>query len=370
MDTYPQSLTLPGAWVAAPSLSEEQLTGTFWTYGLLDCLPFTPFLVLAPDGLVGNYRHPNEDSWLVQDGRLAFMSDRGVCTTLFEAAKLQGGRIVGLAGRIRLAGSEQVVELRRTDHPVHPLYPTPSDTNREAEFIKTCEGPHRPNLVVLRAGNGSLHSSWTRDLTDQERSWDLCISFYGGADALPQDAEYLTYQPKQRKFPAIYDLFRPGSPLWGYDRIWMPDDDLMTGWGDINLLFHLSRKHGLDLSQPSLQQRPDCYITHEITMQQPESTLRFVSFVELMCPIFSKRALEICIGSFRDCISGFGLDHLWPSFLGTPHVKVAIMDQVGIVHTRPVGVNYDLHQAAAEGLAMLDVYKIGFFRFPHQKVPF
>jgi len=46
-----------------------------------------------------------------------------------------------------------------------------------------------------------------------ERSWDLCVSSYGkDAISVAGPCEYLTQQPRQRKFQAIYDLFFEGSP--------------------------------------------------------------------------------------------------------------------------------------------------------------
>ena len=170
-------------------------------------------------------------------------------------------------------------------------------------------------------------------------------------------AEYVTHQPHQRKFQAIHDLFFDGSPLWQYERVWFPDDDLMTGWGSINLLFHLARKYSLDLSQPSLLPVEGCFITHAITRQQRDSVLRYVDFVEIMCPVFSARALAVCRGTFRDSVSGFGLDHLWPALLGGGRTQIAIIDATGVVHTRPIGQTYDVQSAIAEEAALLNAYQ-------------
>ena len=193
----------------------------------------------------------------------------------------------------------------------------------------------------------------------------MCISYYGPDPGGVQDEpEYLTHQPAQRKFQALHDLFAPGSPLWAYERVWFPDDDIMTSWGDINRIFHLGRRYGLDLCQPALRPGDDCHILHDVTEQQPGSTLRFVSFVEIMCPVFSARALRICVGSFRDSVSGFGLDHLWPALLGGPRTRIAMLDAVGVVHTRPFGKNYDLAAALREEKHVLRSYQIARVGFP------
>ena len=354
----------PTTWPSAPFVSEDRLTGTFWRFTTDYGLVLSNFLVLAPDGLIGNFYSKNEDSWKVDDGRLVFTSSNGIPTTIFDRGG-SPGQVTHLAGRVLIGADTHMHVLHRVEHPPHPTFATPADMPRQAEFVRRLRRPQRPNLVVLRAGPESLHESWTRDITDQQRNWDLCVSYYGkNLEDFTGDAEYLSHQPSQRKFQALFDLFHPGSPLWAYDRIWFPDDDLMTGWRDINRIFHLSLKHGLDLCQPSLRPGPDCYATHDMTYQRPGSLLRYVHFIEIMCPLFSPRALRICLGTFRDSVSGFGLDQLWPSLLGGSRNRMAILDDVALVHTRPVGLHYDLRAAAGEEAALLSAYPLRRIVFP------
>ena len=88
------------------------------------------------------------------------------------------------------------------------------------------------------------------------------------------------------------------------------------------------------------------------------SLLRYVDFVEIMCPVFSTRALRVCRGSFRDSVSGFGLDHLWPALLGGARSRIAIIDSVGVIHTRPLGRNYVVQTAIDEEAALLAAYRL------------
>ena len=357
-------------WVPAPPFTEAALSGTFWSFGAVGQRPYTPFLVLAPDGLIGNYQNPNEDLWQINQGRLALVSARGATTTIFDRAQVWNGELVALMGRVLIEGDTRSHELRRVVHPAHPISPTPPGMGRRALFVSALDRPRRPNLVVLRAGEGSLHTQWPRDVSDADRNWDLCISYYG-SDPAPMvgQCEYLTHAPYQRKFQAIFDLFYDGSPLLGYDRIWLPDDDLMVSWGGINQMLHVSRRYGLDLAQPSLAVRPDCYIAHWFTGQQTGSVLRYIGFVEIMCPVFSNRALRICLGSFRDSVSGFGLDHLWPALLGGPRSRMAIIDTVSVIHTRPMGKSYDVATASNEERAFLNGYRWTHFHLPLVAVP-
>ncbi len=363
-------VSLPGNWQPAPVMTEADLSGSFWSFGLVSEPPFAPFVVLAPEGLIGNYQHPNEDLWQVSHGQLIFTSAQGLTSTVFDAAQIQDGEVIALAGRALLPGPARSHELRRVAHPRMAPHASPDEPIHKPEFLSALDRPRRPNLVIVRASDNSVQPHWTRDISDCDRNWDLCLSYYGD-DPTPLigTCEFLTHQPLQRKFPAIHDLFYPGSPLLDYDRVWYSDDDVMTTWADVNQLFHLSRRYGLDLAQPALQQRPDCYIAHWFTAQQPQTVLRYIGFVEIMCPLFSARALRICLGSLRDVHYGFGLDHLWPALLGGPRARIAVIDAVGVIHTRPMGQNYNVAEASAEEQAILEAYRWSHYHLPMVPVP-
>jgi hypothetical protein len=348
----------PGEWVEAPLLAAATLAGSFWSFGELDGQSRAPFLVLAPEGLIGNVFHEQLDYWHVVNGRLCFIDVQGLPAIVFNVAQMKDGKVVALAGRAVLAGVDAIYVLEMTGHPPHAVSPTPSHVERRASFLKQPQtDARRPNLIVVRAGPPSLHPRWLEGTDARTRSWDLCVSWYG--DEVPDGSlspEYLVHAPNQKKFKPIFDLFYEGSPLWDYDRIWLPDDDLLVSGSDINRMFHLSRKYGLDLSQPSLRNSPDCHINHPITAQRPGSDVRLEPFVEIMAPLFSARALKICVGSIRDAVSGYGLDHLWPSFLGKPKTRMGIIDAVSIVHTRPIGATYDVRGAIAEQAGLWKAY--------------
>ncbi len=64
---------------------------------------------------------------------------------------------------------------------------------------------------------------------------------------------------------------------------------------------------------------------------------RLVTFVEIMVPLLHvsvmRRVIPL-VGTFK---SGFGLDFVWQRFTSDPLNCVAIIDQVRVTHTRPVG---------------------------------
>jgi hypothetical protein len=346
-------------WSDAPPLTHDMLSGTFWSLGDVNRGMFSRFMVLAPEGLVGNYFNPAVDLWHVMGGRLCLIDGEGLPSVIFDQAHIEDGSLMALAGRGVIGGVDTTYLLVPADHPQHPLFSTPAGVERKATFLaQPQEGLRRPNLVVVPANSKSLHPRWFEKIDDASRNWDLCIGYYGAEapEVSNSPYEYLAHLPKTKKFKIIYDLFHEGSPLWNYERIWLPDDDLLCDGEDINKMFHLSNKYTLDLAQPSLKAGPGSHPNHPLTVQKSNSVVRFENFVEIMCPVFSRRALQICIDSMKDVESGYGLDHLWPSFLGRPATRMGIIDAVGLVHTRPIGASYDVRSAIAEQASLWQSY--------------
>lgn len=59
----------------------------------------------------------------------------------------------------------------------------------------------------------------------------------------------------------------------------------------------------------------------------------------MMMPCFSKGALNKVLSTFNDNKSGWGIDLRWESLIHNNHKKMAIIDSVSLIHTRPVKEN-------------------------------
>ena len=214
--------------------------------------------------------------------------------------------------------------------------------------------PARRNLVILRAGVTSLHPVWLHDCPDEARTWDLCLCTYGpDPDAVFGPADRRLHVPGS-KFQGLSEVFSKHDFWSAYDYVWLPDDDLLTDWRSINQLFEICRRYELALAQPALL--PEGYINHPITVRAARSTLRFTTFVEIMAPLFSQAALRRVAATFALNTSGYGMDHLWPVLIDAPPHSIAIIDTVGVLHTRPVGSTYDQQGASQEGYAIEDAF--------------
>jgi len=216
----------------------------------------------------------------------------------------------------------------------------------------------RPNLIILCAGDSSVHANW---LTGPERNFDLFISYFGAENGrYATDGEYYQQQTGL-KYPTTAKILHEHPELIErYARFWLPDEDLITDTANINRLFDHAAAQQLALAQPALSH--DSYQTWPLLLHHPRYQLRFTRFVEVMAPLFDRAALQQCLPTFSESQSGFGLDLIWPHLLQARGERaIAIIDAAQVCHSRPVGggdlyKNIGFDAAKDEGNALLARY--------------
>jgi len=190
-------------------------------------------------------------------------------------------------------------------------------------------------LVIVRAGNSSLHEAWLPPV-GAERSWDLVVSYFGDDPQIYRRPDVLRIDGKGPKWSGLHALLTSGQLDWqAYEQIWLPDDDLACTPEAIERLFMLADYHGLHLCQPALSH--DSYISHGGTVHNPRFLLRRTNFVEVMAPLLSREMLGRVLPTMIENGSGWGLDFLWQMFLDRPREDAGVIDAVQVRHTRPVG---------------------------------
>lgn len=198
---------------------------------------------------------------------------------------------------------------------------------------ETC-GVRRKNLVILRAGDNSLHRGW---LSGSPRDFDLFISYYGNTEGRHQEDADFYEMRKGPKWSCIGDLLveRP-ELVERYDAFWFPDDDLEASTPTINRMFAFFHAFEFALAQPALTR--DSYYSWNTLLQRDDYVVRFVKFVEVMAPIFDKAALRVCQKTFGESRSGWGLDWLWPELTAKGRDdRIGLIDATPVKHTRPLG---------------------------------
>lgn len=184
------------------------------------------------------------------------------------------------------------------------------------------------NLIISAVGNDSLHKFWTNS---KYSSFDLFLINYGDKCYKNQSKYYI--KNKGFKYKIIHDIFKKNPYLYDYKYIWMPDDDIYIEEQEVEKLFRIAEEFDLWLCQPSILG----WYGLKVTLHNIDTKIRFTNYVEIMCPCFESNCLKKCIDTFLENESGWGIDHLWNIKLNQPTNKLAIIDDVIAIHTRPVG---------------------------------
>jgi hypothetical protein len=193
---------------------------------------------------------------------------------------------------------------------------------------------NRKNLVVVRAGDNSLHPEWLKG--EGERNWDIVVNYYGDDPVRYCEPGVVRMDSKGPKWPALYELINENQQfLSDYANIWLPDDDLMTSKAEINQMFDMFEEYRLQVAQPALTW--NSFFGHLTTLQNRMFKLRRTNYVEVMAPCFSAGVLRKVLPLFNSNLSGWGLDFVWTKFVDQPETQIAIIDSVAVRHTRPVG---------------------------------
>lgn len=188
------------------------------------------------------------------------------------------------------------------------------------------------NAVIVRAGSRSLHPNWLQGGVPE---FDLYVLSYAPCPASP--ATTFTQEiPLPGQKVAGWNAFFKQRPeiLDRYERIALIDNDIDTNASDINLAFRRGKEHALWLWQPSLT--ADSYFTYGIFLQNSLFSLRWVNFIEMMCPFFSAAYLKRCVGLFE---LGYetGIDRLWCRIEKDSALRFAVLDEISVRHTEQVG---------------------------------
>lgn len=186
-------------------------------------------------------------------------------------------------------------------------------------------------LVIVRAGDDSLHPNWK---TEVDVNFDIFVSYYGAHVGNFQDgADHYASVPGL-KYPIIARHLEENPDLLSqYDAFWFPDDDIWTSQVNISRMFDIFHEYDLSLAQPAMT--ADSFQNRRRFFVRQEAILRYTNFVEIMCPIFSRKALEELLHTFSVSPSGWGLDYVWTHLIGNPTRKIAIIDLTPVRHTRP-----------------------------------
>lgn len=133
------------------------------------------------------------------------------------------------------------------------------------------------------------------------------------------------------KWEAIYNkLIELGPKLDQYEAVWMPDPDVNVSAKEVCDLFDFFSVQNFQIAHPAIC--VNSFSIHEFMEVQYKNSHRFVNFVDLVAPMFSRKALDACLPTFLESKSGAGLDWVWPKLM--KYDRVALIDRIPITHRR------------------------------------
>jgi hypothetical protein len=185
------------------------------------------------------------------------------------------------------------------------------------------------NLVIGVVGDSSLHKTW---ISGDKPDFDLFLVYYGDlGNRYNKDAMYYDVS-KGTKFLIVDAMVKKHKEVFDkYDAILIPDDDILIDSAGINNFFSMFYEYDLMVAQPAIIGWQSLLKTAPVF----ETLLRYVRCVEIMTPCFSRAAFNICKVTFTLNKTNWGIDWLWFKILGEPQDKLAVIDDVVAVHTRP-----------------------------------
>jgi hypothetical protein len=184
----------------------------------------------------------------------------------------------------------------------------------------------RAQLIIVRASDASVHERWLVG----ERKFDIMVSYSGNqAGRFSQGVEYY-HAMKGPHWPTCHALFMNYLKLLGdYERIAVVYDDVHASAKDWNTLFRLSDWYGLDIVHPSVAG----HAATDLTRSQDGSILRYMSVVDCLAPVFSRRGLDRVLTTFGEGASDGELPLRWAERLPWPDYRSAIADAVTVSRT-------------------------------------
>ena len=192
----------------------------------------------------------------------------------------------------------------------------------------------RKNLVVVRAGDQSLHPTWSS--CAEEPEFDLIVSYFGSDLTAYRSERDPRHDFVGGKWDGIAHLFRTRADLLDvYEYVWLPDDDIACDTKTINEIFRSMRRHSLRLAQPSLSL--DSHYSFLAYLHSRTFEVRYADCIEIMAPCVHIDLLRKIIPLVAASPSGWGLDAVWTRLCDHNHCKSGILDTCIVRHTRPVG---------------------------------
>ena len=204
----------------------------------------------------------------------------------------------------------------------------PWSNSNSLELITRPKADRRPRRFLVFLVPSPEQRSPLLGLRAESRNFDLAVRFYaapGLNESLLERAEFVMTGGLS-KFHAAGLFIEMAGLGRVYDGCMFLDGDLEFDETQLSNFLSFVHAAGLDLAQPSVTRDSYCY--WKMAYHQPGYIFRETSFVEVMAPYVSRAALSKMLPTFKQSISTYGLDLVWPSLIGSDAIGVVDAFQV------------------------------------------
>ncbi len=170
----------------------------------------------------------------------------------------------------------------------------------------------------------------------EPRGYDVLLNYFDESAANPL-GDTVLYQAGTKTTSARRLLELRPDLLLRYEAVLFLDDDVEIRAEDIDALFATMAREGLDLAQPALTADSKSAWPYLRKPRAEDQTFR-VSSVEIMAPVFTRRALQRLGWVFGEAVGGWGTDLLLGPAARTAFrpESIGVVGAVAVRHTRPV----------------------------------
>ncbi len=174
-------------------------------------------------------------------------------------------------------------------------------------------------------------------MREDDQTFDLMVLAYGPTTLAPDRGDFGYVHIPGPKVAGYGAFLRDHCDFIArYDQVALIDDDIKSNCYMLAKTFEIGRANNLRLWQPSLTW--ESYFSYASLLNQPGlHSIRYVNFIEMMCPFFKTSALAEIADIFQ-VGAETGIDILWSCVIGEDPWAVAVIDAVSVTHTRPVGL--------------------------------
>jgi len=171
--------------------------------------------------------------------------------------------------------------------------------------------PTKKDLIFISCGDNEVFLTYAiQNLLDY---FDIAVFYYGKNNQKIKDLENLLVLASYgtgTKFNIFKELYFMKETLFCvYETIWLVDDDATYIKGEISKLPDMLREYNLKIISPAQDTRGR--MSHNIMRPHfNRGKLRFVNFIEMGWPMFSKEALRSFLLEYDNSLYGAGID-IW-----------------------------------------------------------